>query len=795
MRTRTKKLDGRAAALVALAAVMLAAMVVAWRIDAEASTTPPEDAYRLVVTNEHDEPVSGATVEYADQVATTAADGAVLLVLRAPELAIVHATGMLPDAVVVGDREETTLRMLASTGPDGERTVLNFAGDFMLGRRYLDPGDDQQAMVTDEESARAVVADIAPLFGLADLSTVNLETVVGTLSPEDASVDKRYLLQSPPAAVAALDELGVDLVTLGNNHSNDWLDAGLTSTLRALDQAGISYAGAGADASEAAAPTLITAGDLTVGIVSMTTVTGDYVNDSLPAPTAVMPAFTAEEDRWEYEERLFGFGLPGDPAYVPGALRRPSEIWSLFEDMEKTLTAGDAADLWQAMSRVYPEMQDWVARRGHAGAARFSRSAVTEAVAAARDEGADLVVVQLHGGYQFADVPSDYFGDATRAAVDAGADLVIGHHPHVVQGFEIYKGKLIAYSLGNFVFDQDFLATHPSVVLRTVFEGSKLVDASLYPIVLDGYRPVAAAGDVATRILRQANEASLQSAVSLRLPDLHIGSTRIDAPVTAMVVADESRGRIAPIAEPGSVSLRLSPGVATATGGGLLHIGERTSGLLLGRDVFGYGNLEDTQADGLVAAGLEWSVPPGSLTLDPASPEGPWVVRLDRTTQHLTDVVARTAARLSLPEHRWFDESGKPVDGTATYSVRVWAKRVGAGIPFVRVFYYEFDDTSPTREPSSTPLATVDIELPLVNDGAWHELWVDIPEPPERANAALVGVGLSPPESQSGTVWIDGLQVIEWRAADETPEGTWVPVDYVIASEQTEVSLPTAPGA
>ena len=49
--------------------------------------------------------------------------------------------------------------------------------------------------------------------------------------------------------------------------------------------------------------------------------------------------------------------------------------------------------------------------------------------------------------------------------------------PHVLQGFEWYKGRLIAYSLGNFVFDQDFLSTFPSVILRTIFEGDRMIDA------------------------------------------------------------------------------------------------------------------------------------------------------------------------------------------------------------------------------------------------------------------------------------------------------------------------------
>jgi len=125
--------------------------------------------------------------------------------------------------------------------------------------------------------------------------------------------------------------------------------------------------------------------------------------------------------------------------------------------------------------------------------------------------------------------------------------------------------------------------------------------------------------------------------------------------------------------------------------------------------------------------------------------------------------------------------------------VRVWGKRIGAGIPFVRVFFYEFDDTDPTRAPDSTPLESVDIPLPLVNDGEWHELWVEIPEIPQDANTALVGVGLAPPESQSGTIWLDGLEVIEWRSADSMPRGTWVTADYVQSASDMSVAL-TVPG-
>ncbi|MCP4966331.1 MAG: CapA family protein [bacterium] len=791
MATQPKSFDSRTAALCALAVVMMIAMVVAWRIDAVATTSPPEDIYQLTVVDENNEPISGAGIEYRGETALTAADGIVALTLRSPELVLVHATGMLSDAVVVGspDRLDITLRLLSDHGPNGPRTVMHFAGDFMMGRRYIEGTEQSEPLVADHATAREIVSDIAPLFAMADFSTVNYESVIGTLSDTDAYPGKRYLLQSPPETVVALNELGVDLVTLGNNHVNDWLDAGVASTARYLDEAGVAHTGAGTTAADAAQPAIVTIGDLRIGVVSMTTVTGDYVNDNLPNGTAPVPATIAESDRWQYEPRDFGFGVPGDDAYIASALRRPGAMWELFDAMDNDLPLADTADLWLEMTRVYPELQDWVARRGHGGAAQYSKTAVTEAVASARDSGADLVVVQLHGGFQFAEVSSDFLGKATRAAVDAGADLVIGHHPHILQGFEIYENTLIAYSLGNFVFDQDFLSTHTSVVLRTVFEGDELIATTLYPVIIDGYRPVAASGDIADQILRQMNEASLQDAVSMRLPDLRIGSSRTAAPVTAAVVNDQGRGTIVPMADSGALSVNLAADVPAEIGTSLIRVNKASAGLLIGRDIFGYGTLEDLQADGEERGAVEWSVPPNSLEIDPTSPAGPWTVRLDRTSQHLSDIVARTGSRVALPTHRWFDAAGQPVDGGSTHTIQVWGKRIGAGIPFVRVIFYEFDDTDPTRVPESTPLQTIDVQLPLVNDGVWHQISVDMPEIPAGANTALVGVGLSPPQSQSGTVWIDGLEVIEWRMADKIPQGTWVPADYVQSATHQTVTL------
>jgi len=103
------------------------------------------------------------------------------------------------------------------------------------------------------------------------------------------------------------------------------------------------------------------------------------------------------------------------------------------------------------LSRVVP-FSSWKADKNVAGLAEtYDTRRATEAIAKAKKE-ADIVVVMVHWGKERVDQPEPYQKDFGKQYIDAGADLVIGSHPHVLQGFEMYKGKWIAYSLGNFIF-------------------------------------------------------------------------------------------------------------------------------------------------------------------------------------------------------------------------------------------------------------------------------------------------------------------------------------------------------
>lgn len=96
---------------------------------------------------------------------------------------------------------------------------------------------------------------------------------------------------------------------------------------------------------------------------------------------------------------------------------------------------------------------------------------------------ADIVIVSFHWGVEYQEKPTKSQIRLAHQTIDAGADLIIGHHPHVLQGIEFYKEKPIFYSLGNFVFDQAFGNTQKGIIVKCVFKNKKLLKISCIPII------------------------------------------------------------------------------------------------------------------------------------------------------------------------------------------------------------------------------------------------------------------------------------------------------------------------
>jgi poly-gamma-glutamate synthesis protein (capsule biosynthesis protein) len=115
---------------------------------------------------------------------------------------------------------------------------------------------------------------------------------------------------------------------------------------------------------------------------------------------------------------------------------------------------------------------------------------------------ADYVIVSFHWGVEKSFSPTSRQVRDGRAAIDAGADLVLSHHPHRIQGVEYYRGRLIAYSLGNFVFSPGSEGGRDTMILHVTLGPAGVSRASAEPVHIGSYgKPVMAQGSTATRIL------------------------------------------------------------------------------------------------------------------------------------------------------------------------------------------------------------------------------------------------------------------------------------------------------
>lgn len=145
---------------------------------------------------------------------------------------------------------------------------------------------------------------------------------------------------------------------------------------------------------------------------------------------------------------------------------------------------------------------------------------VKDNIAKVKEEGAQLIIVIFHWGNEKEEVPDSNQTTLGRLAIDEGADLVCGHHPHVLQGIETYKGKNIVYSLGNFCFGGN---SAPSDMDSMIFQQTFTIDSdgvqadnvtNIIPCSIssdygyNNYQPTPAQGEEADRILQKIEERS-----------------------------------------------------------------------------------------------------------------------------------------------------------------------------------------------------------------------------------------------------------------------------------------------
>jgi poly-gamma-glutamate capsule biosynthesis protein CapA/YwtB (metallophosphatase superfamily) len=307
------------------------------------------------------------------------------------------------------------------------RTLLMFAGDSMLSRRYFEPRDAEPTLVRQAsilDDGKKLLAHIRPYVELADYASVNMETQLSTDELTNR-VPKSVTFYSPAELAELLQWAGFDYVALGNNHMYDYRDAGLSSTFAALEGTGLAYSGAGVNEAAARKPVSVDINDREHWFMSYVGWAGTFEPSQVAEPTK-------------------GGAALGNTAVIA-------------TDLDGLPTGS-------------------------------------------------ISVLQLHAGLEYAENPALSERTTLRQAVVDGADVAIGHHPHVLQGFEIYRDRLIAYSLGNFLFDQYHYTTQLGMLLYVWMDGDTLHRAEVVPLHINGYLPTPAIGTfrhaVLTRLAR-----------------------------------------------------------------------------------------------------------------------------------------------------------------------------------------------------------------------------------------------------------------------------------------------------
>jgi poly-gamma-glutamate synthesis protein (capsule biosynthesis protein) len=248
-----------------------------------------------------------------------------------------------------------------------------------------------------------------------DLTFANLE---GDLSdniqpPADAHT---FSFVSSTKMLDGFKLAGIDAVTLANNHSTwngqGWGVQGLLDTLDALDAANIGRFGGGHNLDEARAPWVAEVKGKKIALLGI---------DGVTANEEQRPNGATVNESWLGAASYAGAGdnQPGTNPYITDQF------------------LGDIT----AAAKQY-----------------------------------DIVIPYIHMGVEYVAVLPDWAIDGARAAIDAGATMVVTNHPHVIQGMEIYKGKPIVYSPGNFIFDQMFsVEVRTGLILEMVFRNNTVV--------------------------------------------------------------------------------------------------------------------------------------------------------------------------------------------------------------------------------------------------------------------------------------------------------------------------------
>jgi poly-gamma-glutamate capsule biosynthesis protein CapA/YwtB (metallophosphatase superfamily) len=567
------------------------------------------------------------------------------------------------------------------------RIMLAIGGDTMMGRRYSEPSDNEPALIREgfrTTDTVGLLRYIRPYLEQADFTTVNLETqVIDGIPTKNAP--KSFVFYTPPEALLALKESGVDYVALANNHTYDYLSYGLESTIDALEASGLAWSGAGLTEAQALAPYRTRVGGNPLSFLSYLGWAGNFTPNQVAMGT------------------------------------------------EK-------------------------------GGAAFGTTAnINRTVSAEVDQGF-LPIVQYHGSREYTDEPTLVTETRLKQAVDDGAVLAIGHHPHVTQGFELYKGKLIAWSMGNFMFDQFHYATKRSYLLYVWMDGGRLHRAEVMPLRIKGYVPVPATDTFRQSVLKRVKELSGRRGIALQAS----GGNAVINPHVQGGEPDTASEFIAPVSSK-APELTIWPLHGRTWNSAVDSIAPLSQGggqVFLGQNLLPMGHLE---AHYLFAAPDRSWIADGSQTI---------VARDDAPSgENVMQLVVPAGQAKGILGMRTFEYTFEP--GTPTSFVVKARSDATATVTAYEQWRKQGENRTDALETAKLRL----IGEQELSAGGWQELRFDFDSPRVTAISYRIVLKVTPADDASDHLsWFDDIALIEWLSPPLNPGTVPAHVHSALAS-------------
>ena len=339
-------------------------------------------------------------------------------------------------------------------------TKLALTGDSIVQRRLISRSDPQ----------------ILPLFDLirsCDVAFTNLEVLPNDYKGDPALESGGSHFGAPSWVLDELVDAGFNLFATATNHSLDYSISGLEYALEQLNRRSLSHAGCGVNLDEARRPAYVTTPHATVGMVSCASTFAKgqeasrqtHAMQGRPGLSPLHPEsiFEVEQSDFEIVKKLaVGLGLEKRREFLIRLgfeFDAPEGIFP-FNGM-KFRQAAKTKHVRRPNQKDLDDILRWVAEMKLVS---------------------DIAIVSLHAHEQgdTKEDPADFIIDFARAVIDGGADIVAGHGPHLMRGIEMYKGKPIFYSMGNFVGQNEMVQSLPGDSYDRFRVSDQLTPGALY---------------------------------------------------------------------------------------------------------------------------------------------------------------------------------------------------------------------------------------------------------------------------------------------------------------------------